>query len=191
MSIIDYLKTAIRRERRSEANEWKSRRQFNMEIDPELANAVRNLAEMFKVPNYCVVEHAFQIAFFYILKAIQDEEKSRLIGKHLTDGHLLGFSMEDEESIIRIGEDNVNWLLLDQAKNIVARYKRFKHAMVVTERTRSMDYLDKCKRELDVAVLRFADRICRHRLDYSGESSGESEKEDQENGNNIQETGRI
>lgn len=164
MGIIDYFRTAVSRERRNEPHEWKSRQQFNVEIDPKLATAVKNLAKMFKVPHYCVVEHALQIAFFYMLKAIRDEEKSQLIGKHLTDGHLLGFSMEDEESIIRIGEDNVNWLLIDQAKNILARYERFKHAMVVAERTGSMDYLDKCKRELDVAVLRFADRITKHRF---------------------------
>ena len=93
MGIIDYLKTAVSQERRSEPHEWKSRQQFNVEIDPKLATTVRNLAKMFKVPHYCVVEHAFQIAFFYIIMATQDEEKSRLIGKHLTDAHLLGFSM--------------------------------------------------------------------------------------------------
>ena len=180
MGFIDYLKTRISIKRQSETPEWKSRRQFNVEIDPELANTVKTLAKMFRVPNYCVVEHAFQMAFFYILKAIQDKEKSRLIAKHLTDGHLLGFSGENEEAIIRIGEDNVNWLLLDQAKNIVARYKRFKHAMVVTERTRSMDYLDKCKRELDVAVLRFADWITKHRLNDSkiSNASGSYPEED-------------
>ena len=180
MGIIDYFKTAVSQESQGEPEEWKSRQQFNTEIDPKLATTVRNLAKMFKVPHYCVVEHAFQIAFFYILKAIHSEEKSRLIGKHLTDGHLLGFSMEDEESIIRMGEDNVNWMLLDQAKNITACYKRFKHAMVVTKRTRSMDYLDKCKRELDVAVLKFADRITKHRLNDSkiSNASGSYSEED-------------
>lgn len=180
MGIIDYLKTAVSQKRRSEAPEWKSRQQFNAEIDPELATTVRNLAKMFKVPHYCVVEHAFQMAFFYILKAIRDEEKSRLIAEHLTNGHLLGFSMEGEESIIRIGEDNVNWMLLDEAKNVVARYKRFRYAMGVAERTRSMDYLDKCKRELDVAVLRFADRITKHRLNDSkiSNASGSYSEED-------------
>ena len=69
MGIIDYFKTAVSQENQGEPQEWKSRRQFNAEIDPKLATTVRNLAKMFKVPHYCVVEHAFQIAFFYILNA--------------------------------------------------------------------------------------------------------------------------
>lgn len=180
MSIIDYFKTAVSKKRQSETPKWKSRQQFNAEIDPKLATTMRNLAKMFKVPHYCVVEHAFQIAFFYIIKAIRDEEKSELLGKHLTDRHLLGFSMEDEESIIRIGEDNDTWLFLDQAKYIVAHYEKFKRAMVVAERTRSMGNLDKCKRELDVAVLRFADQITKHRLNDSkiSNASGSFSEED-------------
>jgi len=167
MGFIDYLKTRISNERQSETQEWKSRRQFNVEIDPELVNIVRTLAKMFKVPHYCVVEHAFQMAFFYILKAIQDEEKSRLIAKHLTDAHLLGFLGENEESIIRIGEDaegNVNWMLLDQAKDVVAHYKRLRQALNMAKRTGDTQYFDKYRRELDIAVLTFADWIFEHRL---------------------------
>jgi len=167
MGIIDYLKTAISNKWQSEEDEWKSRRQFNVEIDPGLADTVKTLAQMFKVPHYCVVEHAFQMAFFYILKAIQDEEKSRLIAKHLTDAHLLGFLGENDESIIRIGEDtegNVNWMLLDQAKNVVAHYKRLRQALNMAKRTGDTQYFDKCRRELDIAVLTFADWIFEHRL---------------------------
>ena len=164
MAFIDYLKTRISNKRQSETQEWKSRRQFNVEIDPELANTVKTLAKMFKVPHYCVVEHAFQMAFFYILKAIQDEEKSQLIAKHLTDTHLLGFLGDNEEPIIRIGEDNVNWMLLDQAKNVVACLKRVKQALNMAKRTGDTQYLDKYRRELDIAVLTFADWISEHRL---------------------------
>ena len=43
-----------------------------------------------------------------------------------------------------------------------------------------MDYLDKCKRELDVAVLQFADQINKHRLDDSkiSNASGNISEED-------------
>ncbi len=173
MGIIDYLKTALSQKRRSEVHEWNNRQQFNVEIDPELATTMRNLAKMFKVPHYCVVEHAFQIAFFYMLRAIQNEEKTRLIGEHLTDGHLLGFSVQDEESIVRIGEDNFNWLLLNQAKLVVRCYERFNRALNIAKRTRNMEYVDKCKRELDIAVLKFSDWICRHRLADSGDFPSE------------------
>ena len=189
MSIIDYLKSAFSNERKKEVAEFKSRKQFNVEIEPEIANAVRNLAKMFKVPNFSAAEHLYQVGIFYVLQAIKDDEKSKLIGKHLTDRHLLDISSDSEESVIRIGEDNSNWMLLDQAESIIKCYKRFKQTIVVAEKTRSMDHLDRRKHELDVAVLRFAERIYRHRLDNSGEPPGNSEKEDKENGRNTQETG--
>lgn len=172
-----------RRQKKKEKNifndETDVRVQFNSVIAKDIKSAIQEMAKKFRLNQSVLTEHLLQVALYYTSIAIKDEEKQKIIEKHLIDGHLLRKYVDDEEVIIRIVEPNQNWMLLSQAKKVAAFYIRFKHAMVVAERTGSMDYLDKCKRDLDVAVLRFAEWIYRYRLNDSGELSSELKKEDE------------
>lgn len=188
VSIFDYLKNAFSSEMRRDRAGPKRRRQFNTEIEPDIANAVRNLAKMFKVPNYSACEHLLQVGIFYTLQAIRDKGKAELIGQHIQDRHLLDLTDEGEESIILLSQDNSNWLLLKQAKWVVRCLERFKYAMLVTNKTGDFKIAEKAKRKLDEAVFGFAMRLADLQLNRPKENGiydsqpekeeGEDEEED-------------
>jgi len=79
------------------------RRQFNMTIDAELAQGVRFLAEILKVPRYVITGHLLQVGSYHIYQALQDPEKRQELERHLVEVHLLGSELQDGEDILRLG----------------------------------------------------------------------------------------
>lgn len=182
MNILGALKNRYYYLRRKRGDELKGKKQFNMKIDENLISYVRDLATTFRVPRFAVTEHLLQTAIYYMCRAMKDEIKRKKIEQHLISRHLLNGPVGDEEVIIKIGEPNLNWLLLDQTKRVMWSFKALKSAVNIAERTGNTYYLDKCQKKLNRSVLGLAVWIEKHRLDETGESPGNSEEGGKENG---------
>lgn len=160
----------ITRQRKEELSE---RRQFNMTIDTELINVVKVLAADFGVPRYAVGEHAIEIGCYYLVRAMRSPAKREALRQHLIDGHLLGSGVDQDDSMLMIGEQNLNWLLVDPAKHVLRSLAAFNHALSIAKRTGNVDPLDRCQRELVRSVLRFAWWIEKQGRDESAEAKNE------------------
>jgi uncharacterized membrane-anchored protein YjiN (DUF445 family) len=82
------------------------RRQFNMTIAEEMITCVKLLAAIYKVPGYVITEHLLQVGSYHILQVSNDPQKRQKLEEHLVKVHLLGNELSDDESILRLGEEN-------------------------------------------------------------------------------------
>ena len=57
----------------------------------------------------------------YIGETLQDEEKRKVLERHLESRHLLNEPGDDEETILRLAENNKNWLLLGGKEIMLGR----------------------------------------------------------------------
>ena len=57
----------------------------------------------------------------YIGETLQDEEKRKVLERHLESSHLLNEPGDDEETILRLAENNKNWLLLGGKEIMLGR----------------------------------------------------------------------
>lgn len=138
-------------------DETSGRVQFNVVIDPEIKIAVKEMAKKFRLNQSIVTEHLLQVALFYTNSAMKDEVKKNAIEKHLIDTHLLEKNVGDEEVMMRIGESNINWLLLDQSKLCVSRMLKFRKAMKRARSTENLDLYKMEERNLRQEVLKFTE----------------------------------
>ena len=74
-----------------------------MTIDVGLAQGVKFLALILKLPRYVITEHLLQVGVYHIYQALQDPEKRQELEKHLIEVHLLGNELADDEDILRLG----------------------------------------------------------------------------------------
>jgi hypothetical protein len=83
-----------------------------MMIDERLIDETKELAAQFTVPRYCLVEHLLETGYYYLTRAMQSEEKAKILRQHLINVHLIENGIDDSEAILRIGEgSNISQLL--------------------------------------------------------------------------------
>ena len=77
-----------------------------MTIDAELVLGVKFLAAILTVPRYVITEHLLHVGSYHIVQALEDPEKRQELEKHLTEVHLLGTQLTDDEDILRLSEED-------------------------------------------------------------------------------------
>jgi hypothetical protein len=67
----------------------KHRPVFGFPCTPSIANDIRALATILKLPYYCIAEHGLQIAASMMITQLQDPDAARQLEEHLIESHLL------------------------------------------------------------------------------------------------------
>jgi hypothetical protein len=73
----------------------KRRPVFGFPCTPLIANHIRLLAGMLKVPYYCAAEHAMQIGMAIMMAQLQDQDTAKQLEEHLVESHLLVNAVEE------------------------------------------------------------------------------------------------
>jgi hypothetical protein len=113
MSIFKLKKREKIRVQIEKPEKWETKTQFNVVIDNKLKIKLKDLAKICRIPTSSFTEHCIEVGLHYINQTMQDENKRKILEKHLETRHLLDKKTDDEDMIVRIGEANLNWILLD------------------------------------------------------------------------------
>lgn len=168
MNLVSLLKQKLANEIRKQHVALRQRRQLNMMVDERLIDETKELAAQFTVPRYCLVEHLLETGSYYLAKAMENEDKTKMLRQHLINVHLIDNGVDDSEAILRIGEGSNISQLLFQIRPVLRSWKAFRHAIIMAKKTRNthdITYLERCERKLKESVIMFALWIEQHRLD--------------------------
>lgn len=168
MNILNRFSSHKKREKNIFEDEPDELVQFNIKLDKEIKDAVKEMAKKFRLNQSVVAAHLLQTALYFTTIAIQDSKKRERIEKHLIDSHLLDKDFGDEEVIIRIVEPNQNWMLLAHSKQVLAKVVRLKRALNQVRRTGDFSLAERAEKEMSRAILTFADYLMKHRFENVG-----------------------
>ena len=146
-------------------DETNGRVQFNIKLDKEIKDAVKEIAKKFRLNQSVVAEHLLQTGLYFTVIAIKDTKKRERIEQHLIAGHLLDKPVEDEEEVIRLVESNQNWMLLAHSKQVVAGASRLNNVLAQVRRTGDFSLAERAEEEWRMDVLKFADYLLKHRFE--------------------------
>jgi hypothetical protein len=148
MNLLDIFKKKQVQELKMNNLDVRLRRQLNMMIDWRLCETLKTLSKQLTVPRNVVGEHIIEVGVFYVATAMENEATMRRIRDHVINSHLLDNGLDDSEATLRLGEAGSISGLLAQAGNVLRRWQVFQHAVKTAEKTRSVDYLDRCEKDL-------------------------------------------
>jgi len=174
MNLLGALKKKYDNGVRQREVEPRERRQLNMTVNVRLIDLLKRLAAALTVPRDIVGEHVLEVGCYYLTRAMEHEEKTKMLRQHLINVHLIDGGLDDSEATLRIGEGgNISKLLL-QVKPVIRSWRTFEYALRVTKKTGNFAYLEKCERELLRSAVEFALWVEEHHLDEpdNGETNG-------------------
>ena len=165
MNIFHSRRRSKRQEKNIFDDEANGRVQFNVVIDGDIKDAVREMAKKFRLNQSVVAAHLLQTGLYFTTIAIQDPKKRERIEEHLINSHLFDKDFGDEEVIIRIVEPNQNWMMLAHSKQVVAQAVRLKDILVQVRKTGDFGLAERAEKEWRRVALRFADYLIKHRFE--------------------------
>jgi hypothetical protein len=165
MNLLSLLRKKYDNEIRKRDVELRKRRQLNMTVDERLIDETKELAAQFTVPRYCLIEHLLETGRYYLTRAMENEDKTKMLRQHLINVHLIDNGIDDSEAILRIGEGSNISKLLIQVRPVLRSLKNLQHALVVVKKTGNIPYLEKYRKELLRSSVEFALWIEKHHLD--------------------------
>lgn len=179
MNLLKILMKRYRKEIEQREAGKRLRRQLNMMVDERLIKETKELAAEFTVPRYCLVEHLLETGYYYVTRAMEDEDKAKILRRHLINVHLIDNGTDDSEATLRIGEGgNISQLLM-QVRPVLRSWEDFKYAARQasnTHDTRDITRFQRCERKLMEHVIAFALRLEHHPLDEPDNREGESQQ---------------
>ena len=133
--------------------------QLNARIDGELKNRVKRMAKICRIPISGFVEHCIEVGMHYIEQTMKDEKKRKILEEHLEKKHLLNNKTDNEETIVRISENNVNWLLLDGVEGMLDKMLLLNRQALEAGLRKNFKSVDSYRAELFREMVTFLNRI--------------------------------
>ncbi|MFC2038657.1 hypothetical protein ACFLUG_02690 [Chloroflexota bacterium] len=130
--------------------------QFNIIIDLDIVEKVQKMAKILRVNQSQMSEHLFEVGLHHIDATLKDPEKRKLLEKHMEISHLLNEDDRDEDIVIRMTENNSNWILLDHTQQLLDRMARISDAMQKAFMRKDGEMLDKLQKELNRLMAGYA-----------------------------------
>jgi len=165
MNLLGVLKKKYDNAIRQGDVKLRERQQLNMNIDTRLIGLLKRLAAEFTVPRDIVGEHVLEVGCYYLTRAMESEEKTKMLRQHLIDVHLIDGGVDDSEATLRIGEGGNILKLLVQVQPVLRSWSAFKHALAITKKTGNFAYLERCEKQLLRSAVGLASWIEKHHLD--------------------------
>ncbi len=141
-----------------------------MTVDERLFGLLKRLAAEFTLPRDIIGEHVLETGCYYLTRAMENEEKSKMLRQHLINVHLIDNGVDDSEVISRIGEGGSISKLLVQVEPVLRSWRAFKHALAITKKTGNFPYLERCEKQLLRSAVGLASWIEKHHLDETDSS---------------------
>ena len=124
------------------------RTQFNIVIDKKLKDRVKKLAKICRIPVSSFTEHSLEVGVHYIEQTLKDDNKRKILEQHLETKHLLNKKTDDEEYIIRITENNVNWIVLEAAEKMLKQITSLTRRSLEAGQAGNVELMDRYRSEL-------------------------------------------
>lgn len=142
--------------------------QFNVVIDKKLKNRVKQIAKICRIPLSSFMEHCIEVGLHYIEQTLRDDKKRKILEEHLEMKHLLNKKTGDEEYIIRIAENNSNWLLLEGVERVLDRMRLLTRQAAEAGRAGNIKSMERYQAELFREMVPFLNWIVdlKHREEY-------------------------
>jgi len=142
-----------------------TRDQFNVIIDEKIKTEVQKMAKILRVNQSAMSEHLFEVGLHHVNGTVKDPDKRKLLEKHLEISHLLSEYDQDEDVVIRITENNRNWILLDYAKQLLTRINRITQTMLNAGKMKDMALFERAEKDLNREMAKFANWVLKFRGD--------------------------
>ncbi len=142
MNLLGVLKKKYDNVIRQRDVELRKRRQLNMSIDIRSIYLLKRLAAEFTVPRDVLGEHVLEVGCYYLTRAMESEEETKMLRQHLINVHLIDNGADDSEETLRIGEGGSISKLLVQVEPVLRSWRAFKHALAITKKTGNFAYLE-------------------------------------------------
>jgi len=130
--------------------------QFNIVIDKNIKEEVQKMTKIMRVNQSAMSEHLFEVGLHHLTAAIKDPEKRKLLEKHLEIRHLLNEQDQDEDVVIRMTENNRNWILLDHTRQVLDQMTRISHVTKKAFMRKDNETLDKVQKEFNRLIASYA-----------------------------------
>jgi len=182
MNLLGVLKKKYDNVIRQRDVKSRERRQINMTIDERLFGLLKRLAAEFTLPRDIIGEHVLETGCYYLTRAMENEEKTKILHQHLINVHLIDSGQDDSEVILRIGEGGSISKLLVQVEPVLRSWRNFQHALFITKKTGNFAYLEKCEKQLLRSAVGLALWIEEHHLDESGNGETNGGQQEDDNG---------
>ena len=121
--------------------------QFNILIEAEIKSEIQKMRKIFRVNQSAMSEHLLEVGLHHLNSAVKDPDKRKLLEKHLEISHLLNEHDQDEDVVIRMTENNRNWILLDYTRCLTLRINRITQTMHKAVIMKDMDSFEKAEKE--------------------------------------------
>lgn len=122
--------------------------QFNVVIDNKLKDRIKKLAKICRIPVSSFTEHSLEVGLHYIEQTMRDESRRKILEEHLETKHLLNKKTDDEEYIIRISENNSNWLLLEGVERALDKMRLLTRQAVEAGQAGNLKSMERYQTEL-------------------------------------------
>ena len=133
--------------------------QFNVVIDKKLKERIKKVAKLCRMPISAFTEHSLEVALHYIEQTLNDERKREILEEHLETKHLLDKKTDDEEYIVRLCENNANWLLLDEVEIMLGKIQMINRQIWIAAKDENLKSIERYQSELFREMLTFLNRI--------------------------------
>lgn len=133
--------------------------QFNTVIDRKLKDQVKKIAKICRIPISAFTEHCIKVGLHYIEQTLKDEKKRKILEEHLETKHLLNKKADDEEYILRVTENNVNWILLEAAERMLDKIQRLARQSLEAGQAGNFKSMDRYRGELYREIVIFLNWI--------------------------------
>jgi len=132
------------------------RDQFNIVIDVKIKTEVQKTAKILRVNQSEMSEHLLEVGLHHVNGTMKDPEKRKLLEKHMEVSHLLGENDQDEAIIIRMTENNNNWILLDYTQHLSIRLNKIAQTMQGASVMKNVPLFERAEKEFNREMAKFA-----------------------------------
>ncbi|MFC1953857.1 hypothetical protein ACFLWR_07015, partial [Chloroflexota bacterium] len=133
--------------------------QFNIIINKNIKEEVQKTGKILRVNQSEISEHLLQIGLYHTKNTLEDPDKRKLYEKHLETSHLLDEPDQDEDVVIRMTENNRNWILLDYTRKLSGRINKLTMTMQRASKMQNPALFKEAERGLNREMAKYASLI--------------------------------
>ena len=130
MGLKDLFKDDSKRKNGEKKRRSRTKPQYNKNIARNVTAKVKALVPFYNLSEAIIAEQCLEIGAFYLIRVTQDQEKLKEMKNHLIKDHYFKTEpSENDEIILRMGEEGDLWTYLEGIRAIVKSYSLFRRTL--------------------------------------------------------------